>query len=136
MFRYIAKSMSFILIICFLATNLTATYAKAAMIETEAVVNSLQSENSRTRIAAFLDRKEVIEAFEKQGIDPEQAKNRIANLTDAEVAKINQMLDQMPAGGDGLGVVIGAIVFIFVVLLITDIVGLTNVFPFVHHPRR
>jgi hypothetical protein len=41
-------------------------------------------------------------------------------------------MDQLPAGGDSF---IGALVFIFIVLLITDLLGLTSIFPFVKHPR-
>jgi hypothetical protein len=40
-------------------------------------------------------------------------------------------MDQLPAGGDAVGVLIGASLFVFIVLLITDILGFTDVFPFV-----
>ncbi len=40
-------------------------------------------------------------------------------------------IDQLPAGGDGLGVIVGAAVLIFPVLLITDVLGVTDIFPFV-----
>lgn len=59
----------------------------------------------------------------------------MASLSDAELAKISQALEQLPAGGDGIGAVIGAAVLIFVVLLITDILGFTHVFSFVSHKR-
>jgi hypothetical protein len=45
--------------------------------------------------------------------------------------RLAQKLDQLPAGGDGLGVVIGAALVVFIVLLITDILGYTDVFTFV-----
>ena len=57
--------------------------------------------------------------------------NRVAGLSDAEVRQIAGHLDQLPAGQSALGIVIGAALFIFIVLLITDLLGLTNVFPFV-----
>lgn len=136
MVRIVSKSVCLFLIICFLVTNLTISYAKAAMVATETVVHSSQAVSSRARLIALLNRQEVIEAFAKQGIDVEQAKKRVANLSDAEIAKINQKLDQLPAGGDAVGAVVGAIVLIFLVLLVTDLIGVTHVFPFVNHPKK
>lgn len=135
MIRYIAKPLSLFLIFSFLLLDFTAITAKAGIIGTEAVLNTLQGEKSRLRITAFLDRQEVREAFIQKGIDPAQAKNRVAGLTDKEISQICKTLDQLPAGGDGIGTVVGAVVLIFIILLLTDILGFTNVFPFVKHTK-
>ena len=113
----------------------TATAARGGIIGTESVINTFQGEKSRTRITAFLERQEVQEALVQKGIDPAQAKKRVASLTDKEISRICKMLDKLPAGGDGIGAVVGAVVLIFFVLLITDLLGLTNVFPFVVHKK-
>jgi len=136
MIRYIAKPLSLFLIFSFILLNFTIVTAKAGLIGTETVINTLQGEKSRSRITAFLNRQEVIEVFSKQGIDPAQAGKRVKSLTDQEVSQICKVLDQLPAGGDGVGAVVGAIVLIFLVLLITDLLGLTHVFPFVNHPAK
>lgn len=135
MIRYIAKPLSLILIFSFILLDFTAINAKAGLIGTETVINNLQREKSRSRISFFLNRQEVLEAFSKQGIDPLEAKKRVASLTDQEVEKICKVLDQLPAGGDGVGTVVGAAVLIFLVLLLTDLLGLTHVFPFVNRPK-
>lgn len=132
MIRYFAKPLSLFLIFSLILLDFTANTAKAGIIGTEVVIDSLQGENSRSRIEAFLDRKEVQESFVKNGIDLLQAKKSVASLTDQEVSQICKVLDQLPAGGDGVGTVVGAVVLIFFVLLITDLLGLTNVFPFVN----
>ena len=134
MIRYIAKPLSLILIFSFILLDLTAINAKAGLIGTETVINNLQKEKSRSRISFFLNRQEVLEAFSKQGIDPLEAKKRVASLTDQEVEKICKVLNQLPAGGGGVETVVGAAVLIFFVLLITDLLGLTHVFPFVNRP--
>ena len=134
MIRCIAKPLSLFLIFSFLLLDLTTITAKAGIIGTEAVINTLQGEKSRARVTAFLDRQEVREAFIKKGIDPAQAKNRVASLTDQEISQICKTLDQLPAGG-GAGSIIGAAVLIFLVLLLTDILGYTNIFPFVKHAK-
>jgi len=131
----IAKPLSLFLIFSFLLVNFTAISAKAGIIGTEAAINALQEEKSRARITSFLDRQEIRQALLSNGVDPVQAQIRVASLTDQEVAQICKTLDQLPAGGDGLGTVVGAAVLIFLVLLITDILGLTNVFPFVVHNK-
>ncbi len=131
MIRCIARPLSLFLIFSFMLLDFTAISAKAGIIGTEAVINTLQGEKSRSRITAFLDRQEVQEAFLQKGIDPSQAKNSVANLTDREISRLCNVLDQLPAGGDGIGTVVGAAVLIFIILLITDILGFTNVFPFV-----
>jgi hypothetical protein len=133
MIRFIAKPLSLFLIFSFILLDFTAITAKAGLIETETVINTLQEEKSRSRITAFLNRQEILDVFSKQEIDPLQAKKRVASLTDQEVSEICKVLDQLPAGGDGVGAVVGAVVLIFFVLLITDLLGLTHVFPFVRH---
>jgi hypothetical protein len=135
MIRCIAKPLSLFLIFSFLLLDFTAITAKAGIIGTEAVLNTLQGEKSRSRITAFLDRQEVREAFIEKGIDPAQAKNSVASLTDQEVSRLYNILDQLPAGGDGIGTVVGAVVLVFIILLLTDILGFTNVFPFVKHTK-
>ncbi len=133
MIRFIAKPLSLFLIFSFILLDFTAITAKAGLIETETVINTLQEEKSRSRITDFLNRQEILDVFSKQDIDPLQAKKRVASLTDQEVSEICKVLDQLPAGGDGVGAVVGAVVLIFFVLLITDLLGLTHVFPFVRH---
>ena len=65
--------------------------------------------------------------MQTQGVDANAAKARVAALTDEEAHKIAGNLDKMPAGGDGI---LGILFTIFIVLLITDILGFTKVFPF------
>ena len=130
MIRFIAKPLSLFLIFSFLLLDFTAITAKAGIIGTETVINSVQGEESRSKVIAFLDRQEVRDALVQKGISPEQAKNRVASLTDQEISYVSKTIDQLPAGS-GAGAVIGAAVLIFLVLLVTDILGFTNVFPFV-----
>ena len=79
----------------------------------------------------FLNRSEVHKQLKAWGVNPEEAKARVDSLTDQEIAEIAARIDQLPAGGSGLGAIVGAAVLIFLVLLITDILGFTDVFSFV-----
>jgi hypothetical protein len=82
---------------------------------------------ARDRLAAALARADVAQALRAQGVDPAAVAARVAALSDDEAALVAQRLEALPAGGSD---VLGAIVFIFVLLLITDILGFTKVFPF------
>ncbi|RPI70810.1 MAG: hypothetical protein EHM47_11465 [Ignavibacteriales bacterium] len=75
--------------------------------------------------------KEVKDTLIAQGINPLEATARVDSLSDAEVIRLSEKIDQLPAGGDALVVLIGASLIVFIVLLITDILGFTNVFPFI-----
>jgi hypothetical protein len=88
-------------------------------------------ESARDRLSRTLDRADVVAALEARGVDVGAARGRVAALTDAEAALVAAEIDKAPAGAD----VIGVIVFIFVLLLITDILGFTKVFPFTRSVR-
>jgi hypothetical protein len=94
--------------------------AHAALLTTDAVLD-------HQRIAGLLERADVQERLRAHGVDPAEARARVAALTDAEAAQLVSNMEQLPAGGIGI---VGAIVLVFLVLLITDILGYTKVFPF------
>ena len=106
-------------------------YAQAGMVTTEQVLDAAAVEQTREEVVQFLARDDVRAQMEMLGIDPAEASERAANMTDAEVMEIAGQLDQLPAGEGALGAILGAVIIIFVILLVTDILGLTNIFPFV-----
>ena len=123
------KVLSMILVFCFTILTLGFSPAQARMVPT--VQSSVsQSIPDRVKLNAFLEREDVKKQLEAWGLDEEMAKVRINDLTDQEVSLMAEKLDQLPAGGDGLGILVGAAVFVFLVLLVTDILGFTDVFPF------
>ncbi len=79
----------------------------------------------------FLAREDVRRQFEALGIDADEAAARAGSLSDAEVTQIAGQIDELPAGQNVAGAILGAALLIFLVLLITDLLGLTNVYPFV-----
>ena len=105
--------------------------ALAGMVTTEQVVESAGIYEDRARVQAYLDRDEVRRQIEALGVDPGEAAARIDTLSDAEIAEIADRIDRLPAGQDAVGAIVGAALLVFIVLLITDILGYTDVFPFV-----
>jgi hypothetical protein len=122
----------------FLVTSLLFTGSiqavQAAMISTDQVAQSTISakgEQDRAKIVSMLSRDEVQAELVKRGIDRAEAKSRVAALTDDEASNLASQMDKAPAGGG----IIGAIVLVFLVLLLTDILGFTKVFPFTRSVR-
>ncbi|MFP5403959.1 MAG: DUF6627 family protein [Gammaproteobacteria bacterium] len=103
----------------------------AGMIGTPQALATEQGRIDRDRLASLLEREDLQRQLASLGVDAQEAKQRVAGLTDAEVARLNQRLAELPAGGD----VLGAILLIFIVFVITDAIGATDIFPFVHPVR-
>lgn len=121
----------------FLATAVLFTGSiqavQAAMISTEQVAQSAitsKGDQDRANIVNMLLRDEVQAELVARGIDPTEAKSRVAALTDEEASSLSSQLDKAPAGG-----IIGAILLVFFVLLVTDILGFTKVYPFTRSVR-
>ncbi len=106
--------------------------AQAKMVTTDQVIERSAPSDDRARVRDFLMREDVQQQLTQLGVDPEEAARRVASLSDEEVQQIAGRLDGLPAGEGGVGVVVGAILIIFLVLLITDLLGLTDVYPFVN----
>ncbi len=114
-----------------LAMGLPLQPAFAGIVPTDQVVSHQLAGQDRARISAFLDRADVLAQLQQQGVTAGEAKARVNALTDEEVNKIAGQLDQLPAGGEILGILLT----IFIVLLVTDILGFTKVFPFTRAAR-
>jgi hypothetical protein len=120
--------------VCMLGISVPAfatAAASAQIIGTEEIASSAQTEQIKDQVRAALNRTEVQQALQSHGVDAAQLKGRVDALTDAEAAQVAQHLNELPAGGD----VIGVLFAVFIILLITDILGLTKVFPFTRSVR-
>ena len=120
--RFIAS-----LLILSLASLGVAAPAQAAMVATDAAVAATE----RGRISSLLDRADVRAQLRAYGVDAADVKMRVAAMTDEEAAQLAAQLDSLPTGGS----IVGAIVLVFLVLLITDILGFTKIFPFTRSVR-
>jgi hypothetical protein len=101
--------------------------ALAGIVSTDAVVAGAE----RERLAGMLERSEVQERLQALGVEPANVKARVAALADVEAAQLAAQLDELPAGGD----ILVAAVLIFLVLLVTDMMGYTKIFPFTRSAR-
>ncbi|MDH5785888.1 MAG: PA2779 family protein [Chromatiales bacterium] len=104
---------------------------QAAMIGTDSVMQQQQLQYDREQLVELLDRAEMQQQLQAMGVDSEQAKERVAQMTDSEVQQLNAQLNELPAGGSAAGVIL----FILLIFIITDIIGATDIFPFIDPVR-
>lgn len=100
---------------------------QAALVSTQTVLEQARITPQREQLLALAGQQDVQVKLVALGLDAGTAADRVARMTDAEVADLAERLEGLPAGGDGLGTV----ALVFLVLLITDIAGITDIFPFV-----
>lgn len=103
----------------------------AAVIGTGQVLAVEQGRLDRANLAAMLEREDLQRQLSALGVDVDDARMRVAGLTDAEVAQLNQRVAELPAGSG----VVGVILVIFLIFIITDAIGATDIFPFVDPVR-
>ena len=115
------------LIVCTLGIGIPLP-ASAGIVTT----NQMQASAERDKVRNFLDRAEVRSQMQALGVDANAARARVDALTDDEAQNLASRIDQLPAGGDS---VLGILFAVFIILLITDLLGLTKVFPFTRSVR-
>ena len=117
--RLVAFAMSGMLVWAGLCSS-----ASAAVIGTHEALSMAQHEQRLEAVQAQLARADVQQAMIQLGVDPVEAGLRVAALGEQELLQLQGQLEQLPAGGDILGL-IGAV---FVVLLILEVTGVINIF--------
>ena len=132
--RRLSKPMAILLAIYMLMLACPYHSTWAALIGTDSIINENRDQNPRDYLNDLLAREDLKAALVSQGIDPQEAQARIDSLSDSEVNDIVDRLDQLPAGGV-LGTLLIIAFLVFLILLLTDIGGYTDVFPFVNKQK-
>ena len=111
--------------VAMMAVLLTTTVTvHADVIGTEQYLTTVERQSNLAAVNAVLMREDVQQHLVSLGVAPEDAMKRVANLPDEDLAQMAEQMEELPAGGSLLAVV----GLVFVVLLILDLTGVTNVF--------
>jgi len=102
--------------------------AQAAIITNDQIIQQSQQQTDKTALLQMINRSDVQQRLLDMGVTSADIEERINQMTPEEVAQLNQQLDQLPAGSG----IIGIIALVFVVFVITDVIGATDIFPFIH----
>ena len=136
--KFIRKKISFASLFMAAVTLLIAVPYQpllAAMVPTDATIYDNKAEEARDHLKSLISRNDIRKSLLSKGIDPDEAKIRVESLTDSEAIAVADQIEQLPAGGSAIGVIIGAALIVFLVLLATDILGYTDIFPFVNQHK-
>lgn len=110
-------------IVAFLVASTFGT-AQAAVIGNAEHFAQQDRREQLADIDAVLAQEMVQQQMQAMGVSHADAMERIGALSGAELQQLAQNLDTLPAGGSALGVLGG----LFLVLLVLEILGVTNVF--------
>ena len=122
-----------------LAGVLVVCMALLGQVQAAGLITTEEFAQARSKQGAEADRAKVLAAFarpdlqaklQELGVSPAEAQKRVAALSDDEASYLAGRIDQAPAGGVGI---LDFVLIVFLVLLLTDILGYTHIFPFVKH---
>jgi len=107
--------------------NMSFGTATAGMIGNSAIMAQSEQSTERQAIIEQLQRSEVREQLLSLGVQPEAVERRILQLSDSELTQLNQAIADAPAGSG----VLELVVLLFLVFILTDVLGATDIFPFI-----
>ena len=113
-----AQPVAILMIVLTMLLSIPYQAAFAALVQTETMLDMSRGQEARETLKQFMARKDVRSAIVSQGVDPLEADARLNSLSDAEVIQLADQIDQLPAGGGFLGLVIAVLVIVILVLVI------------------
>lgn len=112
---------------CLLSLTLIAAAPmalQADMLGTSQLLTQAERNARVELVESYMDRAEVRSQMEAMGVDPALAAERVAGLTDSQLQQLALNIESAPVGSSALGVV----VTVLVILLLLEILGVTNIF--------
>ncbi len=123
------------IIVLLVSVSFFSTYALPAwsgMVTTDQLLQQQSGALNKSALLTMLDREDVRRQLVERGVDPAYAKQRIAALSDTQIEELKGNMDTLPAGSG----VVGIMIAVLLVLVILDIVGVTNIFTFINPPAK
>lgn len=122
------KLASIFFVFCFVSVQLQwAPIVNAEMVSTSSVLEVQQLNYDKSSLKAIMQKDEAKAVLQKLGVSSTDIEARIAQLTPEELTQLNKQAELQPAGSS----IVGIVIFVVVALAITDLVGLTDVYPFI-----
>lgn len=117
------------LFLSFLLLFVSIGQAQAAIISNGDIIHQTQRAYDKEALMQAIRRVDVQQQLLRMGVSTAEIESRVNQMTRQEIAQLNQQINELPAGSGGI---VGALLLIFIVFVITDVIGATDIFPFIH----
>lgn len=102
--------------------------AQAAIISNDQIIHKTDQVNDKAALLQTFKRAEVQAQLSSMGVSSADLENRVDQMTQRELTQLNQQMAELPAGASAAGIILT----VFLVFVITDVIGATDIFPFIH----
>lgn len=120
-----------VIILSISLASLSFSNAQAAWVSNDQILYSTQQINEKENLLQTIAQADLQHQLSSMGVSPTDLENRIQQMTPAEIAQLNQQIAELPAGAG----VVGVALLIFIIFVITDVLGATDLFTFIHPVR-
>jgi len=127
--KTLKRTLSLILSIALISISIGTV--QAAIISNDQIIYKNDQINDKAALLQTFQRADVKAQLASMGVSAADLESRINQMTHEEIALLNQQMADLPAGAG----VVGTVLFIFLVFVITDVIGATDIFPFIHPVR-
>ncbi len=102
--------------------------AQAAIVSNQQVIHKAYQLYDKQALLQTINRVDVQQQLLTMGVNSVDIESRINQMTHEEVAQLNQQMAELPAGASAGGIILT----VFLVFVITDVIGATDIFSFIH----
>ncbi len=119
------------LAVAFCFMSVVVAPLQAALVATEEILEIGDPQAARDKVDQFLAREDVARQMAALGVPVDEAQARVQAMTDEEISLLAGKIDQLPAGGSAAGFIVVLLAVAFVVMIILDVAGVTDIFTFI-----
>ena len=119
------KHLNFFTCAALISLALSGT-SHAGVFTSEQVIQFQQFDYNKQQVLNMIDDATVQHKLIALGVNADDALKRLDAMTPQEVSELNRQLNEAPAGG-----IVGTVVTVLVVVAVLDLMGITDVYPFI-----
>lgn len=124
--RVYRVSIIMIILASFIPVSLISKSAQAAIVGSQMIFSDENKASGRDvdeeKVRRTLENKIVIEKLKSYGLSQEEVRVKMQRMSDDQIHQLAALSERIPAGGNGVGLVVGLLAIVVLVLLIIYLV--------------